>query len=74
MTQIIRQYSLVKAVFHLIPPDSRKLYPFHEENTYVFLGEIPNMPGHCVVAEHPRGMIISGYHTDLFVEIPEDEA
>jgi len=40
---------------------------------YVFLGEIPNMPGHCVVADAKTGQLITGYHTDNFVEIPEDE-
>jgi hypothetical protein len=41
--------------------------------TYVFLGEIPNMPGHCVVADANTGQLFTGYHTDNFAEIPEDE-
>lgn len=32
------------------------------------------MPGHCVVADHATGQIFSGYHTENFVEIDEDEA
>jgi hypothetical protein len=40
----------------------------------VFFGEIPNMPGHCVVADHRSGQIYVGYHTDDFVELTEEEA
>ena len=48
-------------------------YPFTALRTYVFLGEIPNLPGHCVVAEHPTGPIYSGYHSELFRELTFDE-
>ena len=49
-------------------------YPFTPKGVYVFLGEIPNMPGHCVVIDHKTGQVHSGYHTENFVEIPPDEA
>lgn len=48
-------------------------YPFNKGEAYVFLGEIPNMPGHCVVADRKSGKIHAGYHTESFVEIPRDE-
>ena len=48
-------------------------YPFIEGRSYVFFGEIPSMPGPCVVADHKTGQILSGYRTDDFVEIPDDE-
>lgn len=32
------------------------------------------MRGHCVVADHETDRILSGYHTENFREIPEDEA
>jgi hypothetical protein len=72
-TSRIKQYSLVRASLDSIPDESRKLYPFIHGKIYVFLGEVPKMPGHCVVAEYPTGIIISGYHVDWFLEIPEDE-
>jgi hypothetical protein len=56
-----------------MPAEYHSRYPFTRQGVYVFLGEIPNMPGHCVVAEHPRGKIYSGYHTEYFAEIPEDQ-
>lgn len=48
-------------------------YPFKKEEVYVFLGEIPNMPGHCLVADRKSGKIHAGYHTESFTEIPDDE-
>ncbi len=70
--KIPRQYSLVKFNYEDIPVDYRFSYPFKPDRPYVFLGEIPNMPGHCVVAEHPKGIIYSGYHIENFVELTED--
>lgn len=40
---------------------------------YIFLGEITNMPGHCVICSYDTGKIYSGYHTDNFVVVPENE-
>jgi hypothetical protein len=71
---IPRQYALVRFVYDDIPAEHHSQYPFTRQGIYVFLGEIPNMPGHCVVAEHPRGQIFSGYHTESFAEVPEDQA
>jgi hypothetical protein len=31
------------------------------------------MPGHCVVADMKTGKLYSGYHTERFVQIPDDE-
>jgi|688.fasta_scaffold199596_6 hypothetical protein len=63
--KIPRQYSLVK-----LNDESLK------ENTslwgsIIFLGEIPNMRGHCVIADS-CGNIKVGYHIENFVELDED--
>jgi hypothetical protein len=71
--KIPRQYSLVRFCFDQMPVKSHTSYPFTEKGVYVFFGDIPNMPGHCVVADHKTGQIYSGYHTENFVEIPGDE-
>ena len=68
-----RQYSLVHFDFDALPPGYAKKYPFRRNRPCVFFGDIPNMPGHCVVADHKTGKIYSGYHTEHFVEIPLDE-
>lgn len=69
-----RFLSLVRFDFSAVPAAYQAKYPFVENHPYVFFGEIPNMPGHCVVADHKTGQIYSGYHTENFVEIPSDEA
>ena len=68
-----RQNALVKFNFAALPKEYWAQYPFVENAVYVYLGEIPNMPGHCVVGEHPCGKIFSGYHTENFKELEEDE-
>jgi hypothetical protein len=71
-----RRLALVK----FTPPESpvvkggwARRYPFKKKEAYVFLGEIPNMPGHCVVAERMNGKIHAGFHTELFSELATDE-
>ena len=69
-----RQYALLKFDLGDLDPDWWAKYPFEPSGVYVYLGEILNMPGHCVVADYKTGNLLSGYHIDNFVEIPEDEA
>ena len=68
-----RPLSLVKFDFRGVPKKFHKNYRLSPERTYVFLGEIANMPGHCVVADQIKGRIYSGYHTENFTELSEDE-
>jgi hypothetical protein len=71
--EIPRSLSLVRFRFETMPNEYHAKYPFIDGRTYVFLGEIPNMLGHCVVADHQTGQIFSGYHTENFIELSEDE-
>jgi diadenosine tetraphosphate (Ap4A) HIT family hydrolase len=68
-----RQYSLVKFDFESMPIEHHKNYPFVDGQAYVFLGDIPNMPGHCVVINSKTNQVYSCYHTDNFIELTEDE-
>jgi len=63
---IPKQYSLVKCTFDFLPVTT-------DEQVFVFFGEIPNMPGHCIVSGHTDGRVYSGYHTSNFVQIPDEE-
>lgn len=45
---------------HRLPSREAKLYPFDSSKAYVFLGEIPNMPDHCLVADVKTGRIWTG--------------
>jgi hypothetical protein len=65
--------SLVRFNYDAIPAEYHEKYPFESTGVYVFLGELVNMPGHCVVADHKTGRIYSGYHSEGFVELAEDE-
>jgi len=73
MAKIPRKLSLVRFDTSRVPRGFRRKYPFRAGSTYIFLGEIPNMPGHCVVTDHPSGEVYSGYHTDHFAELRKDE-
>ena len=42
------------------------LHTFDKDNFFIYLGEIPNMGGHCVVVGHESGKIYSGYHIENF--------
>lgn len=68
-----RNLSLVYFDFESIPKTYKNEYPFIKDHPYIFLGEIPNMPGHCVVLDYTNNEIYSGYHTDNFVEYNENE-
>jgi diadenosine tetraphosphate (Ap4A) HIT family hydrolase len=63
---IPRQYSLVRFVREDMSS------PFSRNVAYIFLGEMPNMPGHCVViGEGSR--ILAGQHTENFKELTDEE-
>jgi len=54
------------------------VYPFKEMDTLLFIGEIVNMPGHCVVVPvnksmHNSGVVFTGFHTDNFEEIKKED-
>lgn len=70
---MIERNSLVRFNFAIVPEEYHKKYPFKEDDVFVFLGEIKQMPGHCIVAGKD-GRVIWGYHTENFVELTEDEA
>ena len=72
----IRQYALVKEKEEYFTVGAN--ISANKDTAFVFLGEIPNMPGHCVVVEHlvkglNPGKIYTGFHTDRFQELSKDE-
>ncbi len=73
MQQIPRQYSLVRFLYDSLDGKYHCQYPFTRKGVYIFFGEIPNLPGHCVVADRQTGQIFAGYHSEHFAELSEDE-
>lgn len=53
--------------------DEHYQYVFPKDCVFIFMGEIKQMPGHCILCNLETGKITAGYHTDLFVELTEDE-
>ena len=45
---------------------------FMKEQSFVFLGKIPNMPGHCVVAGQ-SGKVYFALHSEDFRVLSDDE-
>ena len=45
---------------------------FSPQHRYIYMGEIPNMPGHCVVADDD-GKFYTGYRVENFIELTDDE-
>ena len=72
MNKIPRQYSWVKFDYNNLPIDYLHDYPFKKEDVYIFFGEIPNMPGHCIICDE-MGKFHIGYHTDHFYELSQEE-
>ena len=70
---IPRPLSLVRFDSSRVPSSLSAEFPFRAGVSYIFFGEIPNMPGHCVIAEQQSGRLHSGYHTDSFIELTEEE-
>jgi hypothetical protein len=71
--KIPRKLSLVKFIEKGLTPVIRNMYPFKTGMYYVFLGEIPNMPDHCILLDTHYNKVYSGYHTENFEEVSENE-
>ncbi len=65
MSEIPRPLSLVKC--------TSECNRLTNGDTYLFLGEIPNMKAHCIVVDVDTGEIHIGHHTNRFKELTEDE-
>jgi hypothetical protein len=69
----MKENTLVKFDFDSMPDNYRGLYPFRPEDRFVYLGDIVQMPGHCVVVRISDSKVFCCYHTDDFAEVPEEE-
>jgi len=60
--------TLVQFDYDGVPSQYHSQYPFTRKEVLLFLGEVRQMPGHCVVATND-GRITWGYHTENFVVV-----
>jgi hypothetical protein len=63
--------TLVKFDFDKCPVEFHNKYPFVRDEVLLYLGEVKQMRGHCVVATKD-GRVVWGYHTENFVMLPSD--
>ena len=64
--------TLIRFDFDGVPLEYHSQYPFTRDDVLLFLGEVRQMPGHCVIATKD-GRVVWGYHTENFVVIAEGE-
>ena len=65
--------TLVRFDFDDLPVNYHGEYPFTRKDRFIYLGDIVQMPGHCVVVRISDGHVFCCYHTDNFVKVPEEE-
>jgi len=59
-------------IFDNPPKGYEDKYPWKVGQSLLFLGEVVQMPGHCIVVDK-AGKVYWGWHTDNFREPTEDE-
>jgi hypothetical protein len=77
MEKEIPQYSIVRvkqSYISRLRVSGNKNHDLLKSSFFIYLGEIPNMPGHCVVADYGnKGRILSGFHTEDFEVVPLED-
>jgi len=64
-----RNNSLVYFDFDSLPEGyDPKIYPFRKNQSYVYLGEIPNAPGYCTVVDTTTSEVHAKYYIIYFKE------
>jgi len=59
-------------IFNDPPKEYENLYPFKKCQPLLFLGEVVQMPGHCIVVDK-SGKVYWGYHISNFREPLDNE-
>jgi len=69
----MKNNTLVRFDVASINPKYQHEYPFSESDRFVYMGDIVQMPGHCVVVRLGDGKVFTCYHTDDFIELVDKE-
>lgn len=64
---------LVRFDFDKLPAEFHSQYPFTRKDVFVYLGDIVQMPGHCIVVRTKDNQIFTCYHTDNFLALTGNE-
>ena len=67
--------TLVKFDYTNVPSEVHhyylKIFDFNE--AFLYMGDISQMDGHCVLCSLKTGKILTGYNTENFIALTEDE-
>jgi len=66
----MENYTLCKAD---LPEAYKYEYSFKNGEVFIFMGELTNMKGHCIVVRLSDGKLFFCFSIDNFVELKEDE-
>ena len=74
MTENVKKEPRVNALVKL-DPELENIHDYQHlaGKTFLFMGEIANMPGHGIYLNVKTHRFEIGYHTDDFVELSEEE-
>jgi len=67
------QYPLVRFAFENMPEQFHKHFKQFRDKHLILLGEVEQMPGHCIVVETMTGKVHACYHTEDFIKLTEYE-
>ena len=72
---LIKPNTLVKFDFSSMPKKHWQQYRnnFPNQETLVYLGEIEQLPGHCIICGYESGKIHCGFYTNNFIPLTENE-
>jgi len=56
-----------------IPNPTLTIKQMLDESYFIYIGEIPQMKGHCTVMGKEGGVVYTGYHIEDFVELTDEE-
>ena len=68
-----KKFPLVKFDFSAVPVQQHKLYKIFKNRTFILIGEIEQLLGHCILIDNRSGQVLSGFHTENFVKLTSDE-
>ncbi len=68
-----RENTRTFSLYEALPIAEGYEYPYKAGDRVLMLGEVAQMPGHCVIALQD-GRVLFGYHTENFRRLTEDEA
>jgi hypothetical protein len=71
----IKTNTMVKFDYETMPKEYHDSYlkVFPKDEVFVFMGELEQMQGHCILCNFKTGKIVCGYHTDNFRILTDDE-